>query len=183
MLRKTWISTSKSFTQLKLITSLFLWNSLYEFLGTNYCVPERWSMGPLQLSLPSLAQTFYYATAWWSCATPILQSATVWLTIFVLLCLWSRLYRPRVCNKLLLLLFTSRLRKTSRFDSSDKIMDWADLTDSTKINGQIIWFIRAFLWLKSGKDINATRGKRTASGSGDSRMKKLGGPMRGQGKE
>jgi len=40
--------------QLKLVTSpdkyfLFLWNKLYECLGTNYCIPKRWSMGPLQL--------------------------------------------------------------------------------------------------------------------------------------
>ena len=54
---KTWISTLKSFTQLKLITSpdkyfLFLWNNLHEFFGTNDCIPKRWPMAHLQLSLP-----------------------------------------------------------------------------------------------------------------------------------
>jgi len=58
----------KAIYQLKLVTSpdkyfLFLWNNLYEFLGTNYCIPKRWSMGPLQLSFPPLAQTSSYATA------------------------------------------------------------------------------------------------------------------------
>ena len=47
---KTWNSTLKSFTQLKLITStdnyfLFLWNNVYEFSGTNNCIPKRWPMG------------------------------------------------------------------------------------------------------------------------------------------
>jgi len=46
------ISTLKSFTQLKQITSLFSWNNLYEVLGTKYCISTRLSMGPLQLSLP-----------------------------------------------------------------------------------------------------------------------------------
>jgi len=64
--RKTWISTLVIY-QLKLITSpnkyfLFLWNNLYEFLGTNYCINKRWSMVPLQLSLPPLAQTSSYVT-------------------------------------------------------------------------------------------------------------------------
>jgi len=53
---KTWNSILKSFTQPKLMTSpdicfLFLWNNVYESLGTNYCIPKRWLMGPLQLSL------------------------------------------------------------------------------------------------------------------------------------
>ena len=65
---KTRNSTLKSFNQLKLITSPdkyfpFLWNNVYEFLGTNYCATKRWQKGPLQLSLPPLAQTFSYATA------------------------------------------------------------------------------------------------------------------------
>jgi len=33
-----------------------------EFLGTNYCIPKRWPMGPLQQSFPPLAQTSSYAT-------------------------------------------------------------------------------------------------------------------------
>jgi len=41
---------------------LFLCSNLYEFLGTNYCKPERWPMGLLQLRLPLLAQTSSYAT-------------------------------------------------------------------------------------------------------------------------
>ena len=54
---KTWNSTLKSFTQLKLIASpdkyfRFLWNNAYGFLGTNYCIPELPPMVPLQLSLP-----------------------------------------------------------------------------------------------------------------------------------
>jgi len=54
--------------QLKLVTSpdkyfLDLWNNFYRSLGTNYCIPKRWSMGPLQLGLPPLTQTFSYATA------------------------------------------------------------------------------------------------------------------------
>jgi len=54
---KTWNSTLKLFPQFKVITSpdkyfLFLWNNVDDFLGTNYCIPKRWSMGPLQLSLP-----------------------------------------------------------------------------------------------------------------------------------
>ena len=66
---KLWNSTLKLFTQLKLITSpdkyfLFLWNNVYEFLGTSYCIPKQWPMGPLQLSLPPLAQTPSYATAY-----------------------------------------------------------------------------------------------------------------------
>jgi len=61
-------STLKSFNQLKLITSPdkyfpFLWNNVYEFLGTNYCATKRWPKAPLQLSLPPLAQTSCYATA------------------------------------------------------------------------------------------------------------------------
>ena len=60
-------STLKSFTRLKLITSpdkyfLFLWNNVYEIFGRNYCIPKRWQIGPLQLSLPPLAQTPSYAT-------------------------------------------------------------------------------------------------------------------------
>jgi len=52
---KTWNSILKSITQLKLIKSpynyfLLLWNNVYEFLGTNYCIPKRWPIGPLQLS-------------------------------------------------------------------------------------------------------------------------------------
>jgi len=52
---KKWNSTSKSFTQLKLIKSpdkyfLLLWNNVYEFLGTNYCIFKRWPMGLLRLS-------------------------------------------------------------------------------------------------------------------------------------
>jgi len=31
---------------------LFLWNNVYEFLGTNHCIPKRWPMGPLQLRFP-----------------------------------------------------------------------------------------------------------------------------------
>jgi len=34
----------------------------YEFFGTDYCIPERWPMGPFQLSLLPLAQTSSYAT-------------------------------------------------------------------------------------------------------------------------
>jgi len=54
---KTWNSTLKSFTQVKLIPSpdkyfMFLWNNVYEFFGTNCCLPKRWPMGPFQLSLP-----------------------------------------------------------------------------------------------------------------------------------
>jgi len=65
---KTTNSTLKSFNQLKLITSPdkyfpFLWNNVYDFLGTNYCAPKRWPKGPLQLSLPPLAQTSSYTTA------------------------------------------------------------------------------------------------------------------------
>ena len=57
----------KSFKQLKLTTSPdkyfpFLWNNVYEFLGINYCTPKRCPKGPLQLSLPPLAQTSSYAT-------------------------------------------------------------------------------------------------------------------------
>ena len=64
---KTGNSTLKSFKQLKLITSpdkyfLFLWNNVYEFLGTNYCMPQRWPKGPFKLSLPPLAQTSSYGT-------------------------------------------------------------------------------------------------------------------------
>jgi len=56
---KTWNSTLKSFPQLKLNISpdkysMFLWNNIYEFLGSNCCIPKRWPMGPLQ---PSLTQT------------------------------------------------------------------------------------------------------------------------------
>jgi len=64
---KTWYSTLKSFPQLKLIASpdkyfLFLWNSVYAFLGSHYCIPKQWPMGPLQLRLPPLAETSSYAT-------------------------------------------------------------------------------------------------------------------------
>jgi len=61
--------TLKSFTQLKLITSLdkyflFLWNNVYQFLETNYCIPKPWPMGPFQLSVPPLGQTSSYATGY-----------------------------------------------------------------------------------------------------------------------
>ena len=63
-----WNSSLKSLTRLKLITIpdkhlMFLWNNVYGFLGTNYCIHKRYSMGPLQLGLPPLAQTSSYATA------------------------------------------------------------------------------------------------------------------------
>jgi len=69
---KTWNFALNSFTQLKLITPpdkyfLFSWNNVYEFLGTNYCIPKRWPMGPHYLSLPPLAQTSGYATACCHC--------------------------------------------------------------------------------------------------------------------
>ena len=35
-----------------------------EFLETNYCIPKRWPMGPLQQSLAPLAQTSSYATVY-----------------------------------------------------------------------------------------------------------------------
>jgi len=41
--------------------SPYLYN-VCEFLGTNYCIPKRWPMGPLQQSLPPLDQTSSYAT-------------------------------------------------------------------------------------------------------------------------
>jgi len=67
---KTWNSTLNSFPQLKFIASpgkyfLFLWNNVYEFWGSNYCIHKRWPMGPFQLSLLPLAQTTGYATAYW----------------------------------------------------------------------------------------------------------------------
>jgi len=57
---KTRNSTLKSFNHMKLTTSHdkyfpFLWNNIFEFLGTNYCMLKRWPKGPLQLSLPPLA--------------------------------------------------------------------------------------------------------------------------------
>jgi len=63
---KTWNSTSKSFAQLQLITSpdkYFPFCGItYEFLGTNYFIPKRWPMSPLQLSLSPRAQASSYAT-------------------------------------------------------------------------------------------------------------------------
>jgi len=65
---KTWNSTLKLFTKLKLIKShdnyfLLLWNNVYEIFGTNHRTSKRWPMGPLQLSLPPpLAQIPSYAT-------------------------------------------------------------------------------------------------------------------------
>jgi len=61
---KTWNSTLKPLTQLKLIKShdnyfLLLWNNVYEFLGTNYCIPKRC---PSAKFCPPLAQTSLYAT-------------------------------------------------------------------------------------------------------------------------
>ena len=44
------------------IFSLAEKRSLYEFLGINYCICKRWLMGPSQLRLPPLAQTFSHAT-------------------------------------------------------------------------------------------------------------------------
>jgi len=38
-----------------------------EFLGTNYCIPKRWPMGPLQQRLLPLAQTSNYATVCKQC--------------------------------------------------------------------------------------------------------------------
>ena len=35
---------------------------VYVFLGSDYCIPKRWPMGPLQQSLPPVAQTCSYAT-------------------------------------------------------------------------------------------------------------------------
>ena len=74
---KTWTSTLKSFTQLKLIKSpdnyfLLLWNNsafveyllfVYEFLGTNYCIHKRWPMVLLRLSFAPLDHTSSNATA------------------------------------------------------------------------------------------------------------------------
>jgi len=65
---KTWNSALKSFTQLKLIKSpvnyfLLLWNNVYAFFGTNYCIPKWWPMGPLRLSSAPLAQTSSFDTA------------------------------------------------------------------------------------------------------------------------
>ena len=64
---KTWNSTLKSFTQLKLIKSpdnyfLLLCNNVCELLGTSYCIPKPWPMGPLRLGFSPLAQTSSYAT-------------------------------------------------------------------------------------------------------------------------
>ena len=49
---KTWISTFKSFPQLKLITSLFLWNNLYEFLRTNLLHTQMMVNGPPSAKFP-----------------------------------------------------------------------------------------------------------------------------------
>jgi len=48
------------------------------FWGTKHCIPKRWPMGPLQLRLPSLAQTsgyayWYYQCNYWGTATLALQ--------------------------------------------------------------------------------------------------------------
>ena len=48
---------------------------MYEFLGSNYCIPKWWPTGTLQLSLPPAAQNSSYATVYTSLSENL---AVVW---------------------------------------------------------------------------------------------------------